>query len=817
MNIETLDLGRELALEEMMRDVGAHRFMEGVRKAEARGALAETAGGLEITRHLLAPMTAAVEKLLAPKRGRGRPAFATGLLAPLPADLIAFLSLHAALNTSAGGCSFLQVCRDIASALEDELRMAVFDERAPALFRTVERSVRRKSWDPVHAELIYAAAARAAEIELPRWSTVDKVHVGTKLIELLIEHTGLLVVEDVPVRKNKTIKQVRLSDIGRRWVDDHNSKASLLRPALTPTVVPPIPWLGTSGGGYLTHAVRPFALVKRTYKAHVEALKAAAMEPVFVGINALQATRWAINRRILGVMEEAMERGILLPGIVGPDPNPLPPTPFDIDTNDAAKREWKERAKLVYKQNAEDEGRRLEMAQLISVGREYRNEPAIFFPHQLDFRGRVYAIPNTLQPQGSDRAKALLHFAEGKPLGKAGLRWLAIHGANVFGFDKASFDDREAWAYEHRQRAGDCAADPLTHRWWTEADSPWSFLAWCFEWTEAWGTGFGEPSPTRYVSRLPIALDGSCNGLQHFSAMLRDPVGGAAVNLLPAEKPQDIYQRVANRTTERLSAVADSDDEKAWVARGWVDFGINRKITKRPVMVLPYGGTMTSCLEYTRAAVREQIKDGKENPFGDELVRAEAYLASIIWASIGDVVVAARQVMTWLQRVARVATRHGNPIQWTTPSGFVAHQEYRNINERRIKSRLRGSIIKVGVFGEADSLDASKQALAISPNFVHSLDASAMMLTIQRCVAEGITSFAMIHDSYGTHAADTDRLAHHLRAAFVSMYTEHNVLEEFRAAVAAALPPEIASELPLPPAMGCLDLHQVEESAYFFA
>ena len=38
--------------------------------------------------------------------------------------------------------------------------------------------------------------------------------------------------------------------------------------------------------------------------------------------------------------------------------------------------------------------------------------------------------------------------------------------------------------------------------------------------------------------------DGSCNGLQHYAALGRDARGGAAVNLTPSEKPQDVYTDV---------------------------------------------------------------------------------------------------------------------------------------------------------------------------------------------------------------------------------------------------------------------------------
>lgn len=42
-----------------------------------------------------------------------------------------------------------------------------------------------------------------------------------------------------------------------------------------------------------------------------------------------------------------------------------------------------------------------------------------------------------------------------------GLRWLKIHLANMNGFDKASFDEREMWAMEHLEQVYDSADNPL--------------------------------------------------------------------------------------------------------------------------------------------------------------------------------------------------------------------------------------------------------------------------------------------------------------------------------------------------------------------
>jgi hypothetical protein len=65
-----------------------------------------------------------------------------------------------------------------------------------------------------------------------------------------------------------------------------------------------------------------------------------------------------------------------------------------------------------------------------------------------------------------------------------------------------------------------------------------------------------------------------------------------------------------------------------------------------------------------------------------------------------------------------------------------------------------------------------------------------------------VTQFAMIHDSYGTVAADMDMLAACLREAFIDMYEENNVLEQFL----LSLPEEVRADCPPLPAMGSLAL-----------
>lgn len=84
-----------------------------------------------------------------------------------------------------------------------------------------------------------------------------------------------------------------------------------------------------------------------------------------------------------------------------------------------------------------------------------------YFPHNMDFRGRAYPIPPHLNHIGDDLSRGLLLFAEAKPLGERGLRWLKIHLANLCGFDKGSFDERVQFVQNHLADIYDSAERPL--------------------------------------------------------------------------------------------------------------------------------------------------------------------------------------------------------------------------------------------------------------------------------------------------------------------------------------------------------------------
>lgn len=810
-------MARQIALETEMTSAGIARAQALVDGAKAEKREAGTPAGQRMLAAAVEPTRKAIDAYLEEARS-GKPgpaAVASALLDGMDTNVVAYITARVILDRITGANQLQTVAIFLASCIEDEARFQTFATKDPKTFGYVERDLKKTSHTR-HRKRVTVFRMNKAGVAWREWPETKKVQLGIRLIELFAEATGLVTVE----QQERSRYRVLATPATLKWLEESNARHALLCPVYMPCVVPPKPWTTPLDGGYWTKGVRRLALIKTRNKGYIDEMFASDLSQVYRAINALQNTAWKVNTQVLAVAKHMWDNGLGL-GTVLPtrDGAEVPPKPAwlaarkpneelpDLDeTQKAEFKDWKARASEAHAQFAKSRSRRLQAARVITMADRLASEEELYFPYTLDFRGRIYAQVPFLNPQGHDLAKGLLTFAKGKPIGDgSGPGWLAIHGANLYGYDKASLDARIAWVVDNQQAILACANDPVGTTFWQDADSPWLFLAFCFEWAGYVRDGAG------FVSSLPIALDGSCNGIQHFSAMLRDEVGGAAVNLVPAEKPSDIYQRVADLTTSKLRL------DPSTVGNDWLRFGIDRKVTKRPVMVLPYGGTYMSCKDYVEAAVRERGVPAQWRQDRKAFSTATHHLAKVVWASIGETVIGARECMSWLQACTRLAAKTGLPINWVTPTGLLVQQAYRSTKMQQVKCRLFGNTVKLKLAVDTNEIDATKQVQGIAPNFVHSMDASALVACVNLSVENGVTSFAMVHDSYGTLAADTDMLGACLRHAFVDMYQENDVLEQFREGIVAMLPPDLKEKVPPCPAKGSLDLSKVLDSDFFFA
>ena len=802
---------QQLELERGFVEAGVKRLRRRERASARRTGRAATKVGRDLVRHCFDQLEREIENeqrqvLQAPKLPRA----ALPLIALEPGTL-AFVCLHVAVSAmgekevqEGRWPAFAHLARDIGQHCRWERELAVKAARAPDITKKLLR--RNKN--------VWNAAARTARLVAgldQDWHIGDRdLHLGSHLLALAIRHC---IVNGKPIFERSLVSAGRgeskknyaglgLTETGEEWLQvRQQTMEEFATPVFLPMIVPPSPWTSISVGGYRTGF--GLRLVKMRNERVVEAaLQNADLQAVLESVNALQETPWRINQDVYKVMREYWKRqrvhGIPFPD--APEKQTMPCPPTETDSEDVAKERRAARAKA-FRRNIKVIGFRATMRIRLSMCRRLGKAERFYFPCQLDKRGRVYPIPQAIHPQADDIGRALLEFADGKPIGTDGARWLAIHLANVHGEDKIPFLEREQWVVKHEREILACCEKPLsTSEFWSNAKKPWCFLAACFEWRDYKHAG------SAFLSHLPVSVDGTSNGLQHLSAMGRDKSGGKATNLVPAERPADVYTEVAERVAERIAQDRDKGISEAFA---WSV--ITRDLAKHATMTYPYGVSQDGVMK----ALVDTIEDGKlpfSFPHGTHKPWQSArYLATVLLDCVADVVEKAASIKEKLQDLVDVLAKRDRGLRWTVSTGFVVLHDYRQVREARVKTSL-GSLV-VYRAKERPKINLRKQRNAIVPNLIHSLDAAHMMMTVNRLYDLGVRHFAMIHDSYGVHASDVPLMNRVLREEFVKVYTP-NVIGSFFEEQRKNNPD---LSLPEPPALGGLAIKGVLRSEYFFS
>jgi len=104
--------------------------------------------------------------------------------------------------------------------------------------------------------------------------------------------------------------------------------------------------------------------------------------------------------------------------------------------------------------------------------------------------------------------------------------------------------------------------------------------------------------------------------------------------------------------------------------------------------------------------------------------------------------------MSFLRGIVKETNKANMGLGWTTPAGLPVMQCALDIRSTRVATKLLGSVNLRFAEGFEDSLHKSKQSSSVAPNFVHSMDAAHLMLTVVSFERDfGATAWAMVHAS----------------------------------------------------------------------
>ncbi|KAI5557219.1 hypothetical protein BDE02_18G088400 [Populus trichocarpa] len=786
------------------------------------------------------PLKEAIEKEQKMEKSKKQKSAFSPNIELLPADKMAVIVMHKMMGLlmvgHEDGCvRVVQAAVQIGMAIEQEVRIHNFLEKTKNYQRKKtmhevqetmdkEKEVLRKRVNSlIRRKRLMEVQNLVKQDETKPWSRGTQAKLGSRLIELLTEtayvQPPVNQSEDIPpdvrpafrhifktLTKNpgqKIVKKYGVIECDPLILTGLDGTAKHMLIPYFPMLVPPKKWKGYDKGGHLflpSYVMRTHG--SRQQQVAVRSVPGKQMQKVFEALDTLGNTKWRVNRRLLDVVERIWTSGGNIAGLVDREDIPIPEKPSSDDLTEIQK--WKWSVRKAKKINQERHSQRCDTELKLSVARKLKDEEGFYYPHNLDFRGRAYPMHPHLTHLSSDLCRGVLEFEEGRPLGKSGLRWLKIHLANLYsgGVEKLSHDGRLAFVENHLSEIFDSAKNPVNgKRWWLKAEDPFQCLAACINLSEA----LNSASPHTVISHLPIHQDGSCNGLQHYAALGRDTLEAAAVNLVAAEKPSDVYSEIAVRVHEIIRRDSNKDpatNPHALLAKILVD-QVDRKLVKQTVMTSVYGVTYVGAREQMKRRLEEKghITDDRL------LFSAACYTAKVTLTALGELFQAARDIMSWLGDCAKIIASEDQPVQWTTPLGLPVVQPYYKTERHLIKTSLQILALQ----REGSSVQVRKQRTAFPPNFVHSLDGSHMMMTAVACRDAGLC-FAGVHDSFWTHATDVDLMNRILREKFVELYNMpilENLLEDFQTSYPTL-------QFPPLPERGNFDLQKVLRSPYFF-
>jgi DNA-directed RNA polymerase len=233
--------------------------------------------------------------------------------------------------------------------------------------------------------------------------------------------------------------------------------------------------------------------------------------------------------------------------------------------------------------------------------------------------------------------------------------------------------------------------------------------------------------------------------------------------------------------------------------------GIERDVTKRPTMCDSYGITFYGIQRYVKSEGHLDWVD-RESRGG-----AVVELSRAIQSALAETLLLPNSGKEFLKDCAAILGNANKHIEYTTPSGFKVVHSY-NIRKNRRSLASLFNHKELTFYSYTEDVDIRKAVSSIAPNYIHSLDAAHMFLTIYKLIQVGIFQLSFIHDSFGVLAPYVDKLRTITKEEFYKIH-EENQLQKFKQEIEDTF----NVTLPEVPTGGEFDVESVLESDYFFA
>lgn len=558
-------------------------------------------------------------------------------------------------------------------------------------------------------------------------------------------------------------------EMNKEYLDEIKNNL-ILNPTTLPMICKPNEWTKDTYGGYLSNKIKHNDIITSTGElSH----KTENKDSIYKAVNYLNTIKFSVNNLLLDYLLSS-EGSYILEHI-----------------------------------KPEDE---LQRKLTLFVAQFFKNI-CFYLNTHTDWRGRIYTQSFYLSYQAGDLSSALLNFAEGETITEIGKVYLYIYGANSHNendISKCSYADRIKWVKENYDKIINLDKDLIL-----SADSPFIFTSFCLNMKEI------HKNPNAEI-KTPVFLDGTCSGIQHLAALMKDLELGGDTNLLPSKrenKPNDIYTVLLEHINKKINQYGFQNPEFGILSL----VNLTRKEIKSSIMTKVYNVTIYGISQQLQSIFKKindsnnnnenTIKDDFDKEFHTnpinklndkliesiksnksknkficnghdgkkvELSKKDIYkIATIINDEIFVKFPALNKIYNYFMEVTDITSKLGISLSWITPSGLKITQEYLKTKQKIITISIFGKSKKLVIRENESKINSVKQKQAIIPNIVHSLDASHLINLINEASNIKFYPIITIHDCFGTLPNKMSELDYMVRKEFILIYSNGSFLKDF--------------------------------------
>lgn len=178
-------------------------------------------------------------------------------------EQVAYLALISVVDGISKRYSLMKVARAVGMYIEDQDRISRWleaegDKAKSIIAQANEKTAsgrRNKRHGLTHK-------MNKDGYENTEWGNEERIHVGLRMVDVIITTTGIIALRRQTTARNKTTTFVEATPETLEWISNFTQCNETKRPRYSPCIIEPKDWEGVWGGGYYSDVINRLPLVR---------------------------------------------------------------------------------------------------------------------------------------------------------------------------------------------------------------------------------------------------------------------------------------------------------------------------------------------------------------------------------------------------------------------------------------------------------------------------------------------------------------------------------------------------------------------------